>query len=340
MDVQAKIQAMHDKVAATKDLVPRENIDRMKVLWTKGRNMFASFFTEIDTTRRQINNDELFASWCFFQLRIGMEIINDMTIVLKHDDAARVRDDLKGAVKVDKERRSAEAHVEKLAKIARENELAELRARNVEAKAAKEQAAAKAKSDAIKAANKQRRKEKAEREGGAVSRAKAAIMAAPAAKRDEICALADVSHGVEKEARAVLEAEGKVAPRAEAKSETALYEQYVADGKTAAGFQWKLGDLAVKVSRLKVHGEATLERYASDVGVEYSTLRGYKAVAEAWPEVVARATNWTVARILTTHPDRVAIVAADPYMTAEKASEIMRAWKAETNVVNLRQVPA
>ena len=81
----------------------------------------------------------------------------------------------------------------------------------------------------------------------------------------------------------------------------------------AANHQWALGDLAIKVSALKVRGERTLERYAERIGVEYSTLQVYHAVAQKWPENLPRG-RFSVCRELMTHPDRAALITADPQM--------------------------
>ena len=70
------------------------------------------------------------------------------------------------------------------------------------------------------------------------------------------------------------------------------------------GGQWELGDLAIQIQT--GYGESTLAKYAGAVGVEYSTLRDYKGVAEAF-EIVARATNltWRHHRALAPRRDRL-----------------------------------
>ena len=44
--------------------------------------------------------------------------------------------------------------------------------------------------------------------------------------------------------------------------------------------QWTLGDLALEVET--IHGEHTLERYAEEIGVEYSALREYRLVSRTF----------------------------------------------------------
>jgi transcriptional regulator with XRE-family HTH domain len=109
-------------------------------------------------------------------------------------------------------------------------------------------------------------------------------------------------------------------------SDNELYGRYVIEGRSAANHQWVLGDLAIEVSKLKNYGNAILERYAEDIGVEYSTLRDYHSAAKAWDKNVVRPT-FSIAKILATHPDRVAIVTADPHMRCEEAQEIMAKFR-------------
>ena len=110
-----------------------------------------------------------------------------------------------------------------------------------------------------------------------------------------------------------------------ASEEAALYDRYVAEGKAAAKHQWTLGDLAVRVSAMRAHGEAALEGYADEIGVAYATLRGYMATARAWPQIDGRP-SISLADVLRTHPDRVAIVERKPGMTCAEARELMRQY--------------
>ena len=63
----------------------------------------------------------------------------------------------------------------------------------------------------------------------------------------------------------------------------------------------------IKVSADAKYGDGTLAKFAEKIGVGYATMRDYLATAKAWPQSVDRSTNWTVARVLATHPDRVEI---------------------------------
>jgi hypothetical protein len=171
-----------------------------------------------------------------------------------------------------------------------------------------------------------------------LERAKAAILAHPLATRDEICSpeMADVSHAVEDKARGMLQQVKMTPSRGKEPDDDVLYNNYVEAGKKAANMQWTLGDLAIKVTALKSYGEAKLATYAEAIGVEYKTLQNCRAVAKAWLEIPLRR-GFSVCAVLAIHPDRVALVEADPTMTVAEAREIMREYKAP-NVVNLRSI--
>jgi hypothetical protein len=337
-----------EKMEATKGLVSDEKINHMRVLWQKGRNMFQSFMTEAETIKKQINDDELFAAWCLWQLHISITPITEASAFLRKDDADRVKAEFASAGKADKAARDAEAHKEKLAKIAKQNEIVMAQILVAEQKAAlkaklePEPPKAKPVKPAVKADKKPSKK--SEKRADQVMRARFETLANPMAKRSVICERAGVTHGVEQEARAQLEKEGLVLPRntgwtkgPPTPSDDMLYSSYVEAGRIAVKHQWTLGDLAIQVTALKSHGEAKLATYADEIGVEYSTLQTYMAVAKKWPENLGRP-RFSLAQVLNSHPDRVAIVAADPDMTVAKAREIMDAWKATTNVVALRGV--
>lgn len=183
------IQELRNKKEAARTLVPNEQLERMQVLWKKGRNMLASFFTELDTARRQIGNDELFSDWCFYHLGVGVIQLGEVATILKRDDADRIRNDLATAKRAESDRLAAERHARKLEKIERENELARKRLEN--AKAIEESKRIK-KLDAA-AERKRLRAERTEQEGHPLVRARAAILANPTAGRAAICQIAGVS---------------------------------------------------------------------------------------------------------------------------------------------------
>jgi hypothetical protein len=297
-----------EKIRATANLVPADQADRMRVMWNKGRNMFSAFFTEIESVRRQIGNDELFATWCFFQLRIDVATQSDVAVALRRDDAARVRNDLAAAKQAEKDQRAADAHARKMERLRREGEIAAEQARIAGLGQATSEANDAVEKARQRDATKKRREEKAALRGSANARAKQAWLENPTASKAEIAELADCAKFAVEGARRELEAAGLIAPKPRGRprlseqpssdnspEDTALYDQYVIEGRTMAGHQWTLGDLAIKVSALRVYGEGTLERYARDIGVELTTLQDYRWAAQAWPQNLGRP-NFSIAR--------------------------------------------
>lgn len=89
------------------------------------------------------------------------------------------------------------------------------------------------------------------------------------------------------------------------------YEELVAEGqrivKQDTDNKWTLGDLTLKVE--KQYGENKLGQYATDIDIEYSTLRSYRAVAKAWPKMSRSGTHsWTVHRELSARDDRFELI--------------------------------
>ena len=355
----AIVDDIRRKQEATKGLVSIEQMERMRVLWKKGRNMFASFFAEADAVKQQIGNSDLFSQWCFFQLQIDVATMGNMAAILRQGDAARIRTEFAEAKRAEKERQEADAHTRRMEAQERKNALDAKKAANAFAKAAKEAEAKKAKTAAIAAVRKARKIARAEKEGDDLTRAMQAIMANPNASRDEIRNSAEVSRPIYDKARAVLESKGKISPKAPEPDETAydklvsegikenkslhgipinenVYDRAVAACRPLADAPWIIGDWAILVAGEAVYGEGTLQRFAADIRVEYSTLRDYAAVAKAWPPNGVRP-SFSLANILRNHPDRASIGHNSKHMTCEEAREIMRKYKAETNVVTLRE---
>jgi len=200
------VQELRNKKEAARTLVPNEQLERMQVLWKKGRNMLASFFTELDTARRQIGNDELFSDWCFYHLGVGVIQLGEVATVLKRDDADRIRNDLAAAKRAETERLAAERHAHRLEKIERDNELARKRLEN--AKAVEESKRIKKLEIAVE--RRRRRAERTASEGRPIARARVAILANPTASRSVICQIAGVSPIIYAQARGQLVGEGKL----------------------------------------------------------------------------------------------------------------------------------
>ena len=90
--------------------------------------------------------------------------------------------------------------------------------------------------------------------------------------------------------------------------------------------KWTMGDLACQVGTR--YGENNLGKFSVQVGVDYSTLRDYKQVSQAYPaESVVRTTHsWSVYKVLAAQPDRVELVAGER-MTVTQAQQIV--WDRE-----------
>jgi hypothetical protein len=73
-----------------------DRAEKLRVLWKKARNMYASFFTELDAVRHEIGDDKL-ADWCFEELHMSLSIISSTASLLRKVDADRVRSDLADA---------------------------------------------------------------------------------------------------------------------------------------------------------------------------------------------------------------------------------------------------
>jgi hypothetical protein len=100
------------------------------------------------------------------------------------------------------------------------------------------------------------------------------------------------------------------------------WDELVSIGRALeSGSKWLLGDLACRVETS--YGAGDLARYAEEVGVDYATLRGYKAVSHAFPaESVLRSTHpWSVYRVLVSLPDRLELVSGEA-MTKAQAGEL------------------
>jgi hypothetical protein len=90
--------------------------------------------------------------------------------------------------------------------------------------------------------------------------------------------------------------------------------------RVESGIQWARGDIAASLETK--HGEATLERFAAQVGVEYATMRAYKAVALAYPQPVRRlTTSWSVHQVLAAQSDRLSLL---PHVrTVKQARDVL-----------------
>src|SRR5215831_19809102 len=76
------------------------------------------------------------------------------------------------------------------------------------------------------------------------------------------------------------------------------------------GTRFALGDCALDAEPLgtdqtRSGGLERLREYASEIGIAFETLRGYRAVAAAWPDGArAPSVDWSVHRALMGYADR------------------------------------
>jgi hypothetical protein len=90
-----------------------------------------------------------------------------------------------------------------------------------------------------------------------------------------------------------------------------------------SGAQWIIAECAAKIE--KKYGESTLERFANEINLDYSTIRYYRITFQAWqdiPQNVGWPTFWT-AKELNRHPDRFQIISEKPDITKLEARQIM-----------------
>ena len=229
---------------------------RLRVKWNRAHDMFASFFRELGDVRRAIGDDQL-PDWSVTHLKLGISVIKKVSAILTETDAAIEKENLRQAIRAEKEARKA-----------KRQEQAKLKAEK------------------------------------AIIKRKAEENATPAKKPLRLAA----------------------------SSKKSVYDRAVAACLVLTKYQWAIGDWAVKVTVEAKYGDATLTRFSNDIGQEYDTVRRYRDVAKTWPQNAPRGA-FSICRELATHPDRVAILANNPSMKYEEAREIMRKYRATTNVV-------
>lgn len=103
------------------------------------------------------------------------------------------------------------------------------------------------------------------------------------------------------------------------------YDEAVAEAKKIMSDismrQWKLGDLAKRIE--PKYGEQTLTKFAKDIGLSPKTIYRYINVLEAWPEMSRpRDFSFSTACELATLPNKEAIVAGNPNITATQARKL------------------
>jgi len=101
------------------------------------------------------------------------------------------------------------------------------------------------------------------------------------------------------------------------------YEDFVAIGRAVESSRnFLLGDLACGVEAR--YGDAKLQEYARDIGVEYRTLLNFRTVARAYPELSRRRElSFGTHQALASQPDRLDLIRSGDYPTVAKARELV-----------------
>jgi flagellar biosynthesis GTPase FlhF len=146
-----------------------DSAQRLRVMWNKGRNMYSAFYTELDSVRREVGDDQ-FADWCFHKLRISLSILNETARVLKAADASVVKTELAKAREVEKEakKRAAEQAKREREEAKVRRELDRLKREEEERMAAKAREDTKVADRARKTAERAAQRNKANREKRAI----------------------------------------------------------------------------------------------------------------------------------------------------------------------------
>src|SRR5208282_4282240 len=77
-----------------------ERINKLRTVWKKARNYYATFFVELNGVRKELGDDAL-AAWCFDELQIGVTALQNATHFLGKIDGGLMRDELKRAKKAE-----------------------------------------------------------------------------------------------------------------------------------------------------------------------------------------------------------------------------------------------
>jgi hypothetical protein len=98
-------------------------------------------------------------------------------------------------------------------------------------------------------------------------------------------------------------------------------------------YDWQLAVLADQV--VKVYGESTLSKFASEIGLAHCTIKRRRTVYRAWKEPLIgdpgllSSLSYSVARALVTHPERARLVKENPGMSKRDATALMKAFRAK-----------
>lgn len=74
---------------------PDQVAKRARVLWDKARNMYGSFFTEIEAMRQRLGDDSAFDEWMYRKVGVSLSVAIRAANLLRESDARRVHEALK-----------------------------------------------------------------------------------------------------------------------------------------------------------------------------------------------------------------------------------------------------
>jgi hypothetical protein len=91
---------------------------------------------------------------------------------------------------------------------------------------------------------------------------------------------------------------------------------------------WEIADNLVNIAT--VYGTTAVAKFAKEIGMARSTAGDYRTTALCWPRKSNRP-NFEIAGTLNPMKNRYEIVAKHPHLTVEKARNMVRNWRIQTN---------
>jgi hypothetical protein len=101
--------------------------------------------------------------------------------------------------------------------------------------------------------------------------------------------------------------------------------------------QHELGELAYKLE--PKYGDQTLERFATELKIDYGTLKTYRTTYKAWKDEPARPASFSVARALNRHPQKYQTFLDNEDMSVQDAKAKMRELREQRPDYETKGVP-
>jgi hypothetical protein len=119
------------------------------------------------------------------------------------------------------------------------------------------------------------------------------------------------------------------------------YDDAVEQGKHLLNlmrdYQHELGQLAYKLE--PKYGDQTLQHFASEIGLDYETLKTYRTTYKAWKDEPDRPASFSVARALNRHPQKYQMFLENEDMSVQDAKAKMRELKEQRPDCEKKGVP-